>query len=427
MLWCDLLQLPRSGRFRRLHKRAHHNRKRFRQIVLRDGYLFTEDHHLARYVFKDVSLPDLFRERTIFLQRGDEIMRLKRRRDRYVRADGPLRNHTVGIFPLDRVALTRAALDNPRHWELDTVRFGLGLHTLSLEEGADITPFRSTFLSGEELGGFLFRHGGQTAVVVAGIPPARWKELHDGNRERMDARMKILAAAEKFTQERIRFDEPEVEIGQQDGLLREAWYRAYRNRKLQYEVNGVTYDVFGFRGTPKPPQVCIDFLMDSVERAFGHWWRREGRMPGRDKGRVRWSNYEGLRRRSVRGVIQFAAETPEIFEAYGVPKEEEVPYRDTERFYRNLEEFPVDFQEADMIMIWGYKNDGKRHYHSFFVHRIDPIDGFPIVLSDNAGVAAVRVWHDIMRRAPRRYIHHRIRIRDDWLLTRAGRSLTSSE
>ena len=69
-----------------------------------------------------------------------------------------------------------------------------------------------------------------------------------------------------------------------------------------------------------------------------------------------------------------------------------------------------------MIIIYGYREDDKRHYHSFFVHALDPVDGFPIVLSDNAGLAAVRVWGDVMRTAPRRYVYHRLRLRDEWLL-----------
>ena len=416
--WSDVRK--QNGQYRRLYRRyikSGSDRERLRNIVLRDGYLFTEDRRLSRRIYKAVRLKHLFAEPEIFLRRGDEVVKLERRRRGYVYAEGPRKGRKAGILLFDRVSLRREDLLAPRHWDLQAVRYGLGLYTMDIDDPGQTTlPFRSSFLSGEEVRGVLFHKDGRTAVAVAGLPPERWQTLHGENRRRIQARLRILDAAEAFADEWIRFDEPDIEFGQEDGKLREAWIEAYKEREDRYEYNGVQYRVFSGHGTPIPPQVCIDFLMDSVERASGNWWRPRGSRPSRTKGSVRWGDYDGLRSRSVLSLIRFARHNPEIFEAYRVPTSKEVKFETGKRFYRNLEKFPVDFREADMVVIWGYREDEKRHYHSFFVHEIDPLDGFPLVLSDNAGLAAIRVWHDIMRTAPQRYVHYRLRLRDEWLL-----------
>jgi len=34
----------------------------------------------------------------------------------------------------------------------------------------------------------------------------------------------------------------------------------------------------------------------------------------------------------------------------------------------------------------------------------------------NAGMARMQVWGDVMRSAPRRSIHHRLRLRPEWMV-----------
>jgi len=156
--------------------------------------------------------------------------------------------------------------------------------------------------------------------------------------------------------------------------------------------------------------------MDAMERASGTWWRKRGEPRGKTQGTLNWRDFDRLAARSVPRVVKFAKQNPDKFEVYEVPVQRQIEFRHEDRFYHNLETFPVDFREADMIVIWGYREDAKRHFHSFFVHAIDPVDGFPIILSDNAGLAAVRVWGDVMKTAPKRYVYRRLRLLDAWLL-----------
>ena len=70
---------------------------------------------------------------------------------------------------------------------------------------------------------------------------------------------------------------------------------------------------------------------------------------------------------------------------------------------------------GDVIVIYGLRDDGLNHYHSFYVHSSDPMDNIPILLMANAGMARLQVWHDVMRSAPRRSIHYRLRFRPSWI------------
>lgn len=408
--------------FRRAWRAARKgNEEQLRRLVLRNGYLFTQNRRVARRIYKALRMDMLFSDKTIYLQRGDQVFRLIRKGRRgYYHDDGPMTGRRATILPFDRVAVSQEALATNWHWDLDGARRAVGLGPLDVEELArPVVPFKSTFLSGEDVEGFIFRKEGRTALVLAGDVPEVMAERVERNRTQQHAKDLIIDAAEQFADEWIRFDEPDIEFGQQDGILRDAWEEAYLAGKTEYEVNGVSYRVFGGGGHPIPPQVCIDFLMDAVERASGTWWRYRGKgRPRRTHGTVDWRGFDGLKARSVQSLIAFAKRNPDIFSVYAVPPERQVKFEKRSRFFDNLRNFPVDFRRGDIIVIWGYREDERRHFHSFFVHSIDPIRGFPIVLADNAGLAALRVWYDVMKTAPRRYVYYRLRLRDQWLLDR---------
>ena len=86
----------------------------------------------------------------------------------------------------------------------------------------------------------------------------------------------LRAAMIASIEEQLPFDEPLTEYGQQDGHLRQRWLRAYLDGRDSYRVNGDRYAVFDAQGRPRPPQVCIDFLYDTFERASGTWWQPRG-------------------------------------------------------------------------------------------------------------------------------------------------------
>ncbi|MCZ7599355.1 MAG: hypothetical protein M5U09_18855 [Gammaproteobacteria bacterium] len=81
----------------------------------------------------------------------------------------------------------------------------------------------------------------------------------------------------------------------------------------------------------------------------------------------------------IQRVVRFAKQNPDKFDVYEVPLDRQVQFKDTGRFYRNIETFPVDFREADMVIIWGYREDEKRTSTRSSSMMIDPVDGFPII------------------------------------------------
>jgi len=67
------------------------------------------------------------------------------------------------------------------------------------------------------------------------------------------------------------------------------------------------------------------------------------------------------------------------------------------------------------VTIYGLRDDGKMHYHSFFVYEADPVTGAPSLVAANAGRPRIRPWEAEMLTAPQRSIRARIRPRLEWL------------
>jgi hypothetical protein len=220
-------------------------------------------------------------------------------------------------------------------------------------------------------------------------------------------------------EEALPFDEPVHEYGfQLDGTLRGRWMRAYMQGRNKYDFNDDEYSVFDGRGRPLVPQVCVDFMTDTLERASGTWWTPRGEPPGRTVGKLDFDAFEGVDRTEMRralGFVSFAKERPDAFEVLDDP--ERIELGDEAAFYTYLEEHLSDFALGDAILIKGKTPWDRRyvHFHSFFVYETDPITGMPIVIVGNAGRPTLRIWQTEVRRTPERAIVHRIRFKTPWL------------
>src|SRR5690606_36471701 len=111
--------------------------------------------------------------------------------------------------------------------------------------------------------------------------------------------------------EKLPFDEPLTEYGQQDGQLRRRWLAAYLAGKNSYEFQGDKYYVFGQSGMPLVPQVCVDFIFDTFERASGTWWRPRGSARERVLGKLDLHTLSDETRRRGTGFVEFATSNPE--------------------------------------------------------------------------------------------------------------------
>jgi len=117
--------------------------------------------------------------------------------------------------------------------------------------------------------------------------------------------------------EALPFDEPLHEYGfQLDGSLRRKWLGAYLYRRDKFAYNGDEYRVFDPKGRPLAPQVCVDFLTDTLERTSGTWYVPRGDTPHRQVGKLDFdalvSDRQEMRR--VPGFVGFAKSHPEWFE-----------------------------------------------------------------------------------------------------------------
>jgi hypothetical protein len=226
----------------------------------------------------------------------------------------------------------------------------------------------------------------------------------------------VLDTAFEMVREGLFFDEPDIEKGQQDGIMRMAFSEAFRRGMPEYKVNGVVYQIFDEEGHPRPPQVCVDYSTDAVERYAGRWWPnadsdRRSVIPGRINIR-RYMPY-----RQVRALVGLADEHPAVADRYSFDAADQVAYRDRDAFFDNLWQHRDALREGDVIVIYGLRSDNRNHYHSFYIYDTDPVFGMPVAVTDQAGEARVRSWHQVMRSAPLRSVHHRVRWNPDWIET----------
>jgi hypothetical protein len=220
--------------------------------------------------------------------------------------------------------------------------------------------------------------------------------------------------------EKLPFDEPKKEWGQQDGHLLGAWERAYASGEDHYTFNFDRYDVFTEDGAPNVPQVCIDFVTHTFERASGTWWRRRGEPRERVTGKLDMGPLISGSRRQIYSFLGFVEENADAFDVKTLPWMERVPYQLKHRFYEYLVNHRDDFVPGDIVLIRGYApwdHHSVPHSHAFFVYESDPVTGMPILLAGNAGKPRIQSWEPVMGRTPLRSIRHRLRPKLEWLET----------
>lgn len=408
-----------GGRVLALVKRHRADKPLLRTLLLREGYTYAEDPADALALAADLKLADLFDEPTVFLQRGARTHRLARVQEkkevRYVFDGGPLDGATADILFGDRVALTEAELAAPLHRDLAS---------LAEEQGFDraaITRVTERALLAD------LRFGGRTvrAVLDADGAAVRLACLAEDEgaraavsafREQEGPRLRALAAIREsvtaLVSESMRFDRPLDEKGpDKDGQLRPQWITAYLQGRAFFGHEGRSYPVFDARGRAWPPEVCVDFVLDSFERAGGTWFRPKGEPLGRAVGRFTWIDEI----RQVRGVIGFgerAEEHPELFEVRRFQGKERVPFGERARFFEFLAEHAGEIHAGDVVAIHGLKRDDRIHQHAIFVERTDPITGFAYGLADQMRRPRRRTWEGIMAEAPKRSLLYRVRPRE---------------
>jgi hypothetical protein len=390
-----------------------------REMLLRDGYLYAEDPELAFALVQQLGVHHLFNAEEVWIQRGDQTLHARRKGvDKYVYIDGPTPGEPVRLLLLDRVGVGKAP--PALHRDLRSLRYRLHFDRIQVEHITHDHLLAVLRYGRAHVRAVLKTEGSRVELGCQIVEPAaraEYERARDRNARHQRVTQALRDVMLSQVDEGLPFDEPMHEIGQQDGQLRLAWRRAYFDGMRRFRFNGEMYRVFDSKGRPQVPQVCVDFLTDTLERTSGTWFKKQGEEPGRHEGLFDFERLEGVTMRRVPGFLEFAANHPEWFEVHTTTERERIEFAQKNRFYRELVSKADDYTVGDIIMIRGYTpwDPLIMHYHSFFVFEKDPVTGTPIAVVGNAGSPAIRTWEIELRRTPKRSIHHRIRPKLEWL------------
>jgi hypothetical protein len=395
-----------------------------RATLLRDGYLYAEEPELAYALVNLIGAEHLFNDSQIWLQRGEFIYHAKRKISRYYFSDGPNEGEPVRLLLLDRIGngpdpapsetVVRdfRALKYRQRFNQATVRHITHDHIVATLRYGEYPV--QTLLKAD---------GARLSLACEVVEDAVFdaieeEKLETARRERVVSALRVTM--QQQIEEQIPFDEPRHEYGHQlDGNLRRNWLAAYLTGKNSFAYNGDRYKVFDPKGKPIPPQVCVDFLTDTLERTSGTWWQPKGGPRQRVAGRLDFNmtELELAKLRRVPGFLSYAREQGDKFEVLEIEPRERIQLGDRARFLEYLTTHWKEYQPGDMVVIRGKTpwDPSEEHYHSFFIYESDPLSGTPLALVGNAGRPSVRYWEVEARRTPERSVQQRIRPKTAWL------------
>jgi len=389
-----------------------------REVFLTEGYLYTERPELAALYVNFLALGLLFREPELRLARGADVWALKRHDTDYEYADGPQRGERARLLLFDRIFVVGNEPGPSLHVDLRLAAAQSLSDELTLERITEHGAMAALRFGKIWLSAALKRSGNALELDCQRLPPELRETVLQARAlaKRRAHVTEVLARVVKTeVDEGLPFDEPKTEEGQQDGQLRPAWRRAYLDGRDRYTFNDDSYWVFDSRGRPHVPQVCIDFVTDTLERASGARFRARGEPREFVRGALDFDAFGLDNRRSVETFVSFARAHPEWFEFSETTPAERIPFRERTAFFRDIYGHRDEYRPFDIVTVFGLRSDGKLHHHSFFVADRDPVTGMPIAVVANAGRPRIRSWENELQNAPQRAILAHIRPKLPWL------------
>ena len=392
-----------------------------RQLLLRDGYFYIDDAAAAHELTTRVGVEDLFREPRVMLLRGSHEMTLERKEGVYYHIDGPMKGERARLLLLDRVWLPGEELGPVLHVDVRPLAALLGFEQMRIDHLGEREIVAELLFEKEWVPSLLSVDGTSLKLECMLVEPQDASRVGRA-RDRAFRRAVAVAALRRAVVDQVKmglpFDEPRHEIGQQDGKLRERWLDAYLGGRNKYRFNDDDYGVFDELGRPMSPQVCIDFVTESLERASGMHFQPKGQPPMKVVGSVNFDELLGNRRRQELAMREFAREHPDMMRLYDYPQKQRIPYEKINRFFAFLESEKDHLRAGDVIIIRGraaWDRYEDIHTHTFFIYETDPVSGMPVLLAGNSGKPRLVTWDGEMIRAPKRSLQHRIELNSDWL------------
>jgi hypothetical protein len=400
-----------------IYKQLLKQRSLAREVLLREGYLYTESPALAAALVRAVRLEHLFSEPELVIERGSRRMKAIRVGKHYEDPEADFRNRRTTLVLFDRVWVAGQDPGPPLHRSVRPLQNRLGFERLHVRTVTPDAIVADLGYGEAETRAVLSSHGSE-AVLSCELVPRGQKGAIAKMRRTAHRRHRVLEALRRTVlaqiSEALPFDEPRTEEGQQDGKLRGAWRKAYEYGRGTYEFNDDRYFVFDGAGRPRVPQVCIDFIIDTLERLSGTWWQPRNQPRERTKGRFDFRDFEVDNHRSVESFLEFAGQHPEWFTLSRVPDSERIPLVWRKRFFDKIYAQRHNLRPGDIVAIYGLRDDDKMHYHSFFILEDDPVTGMPIRVASNAGRPRIRSWESEMINAPKRGIRAWVRPKLAW-------------
>ena len=393
-----------------------YSKSTLRDIFLRDGYLWTESPEQAFAMIDLLSIDSLFGHNTLWLQRGAEEYELKRIKSSYVYVAGDKAGEKANLMLFDRLSITPNL--TPLHIDLRVLRHELSATRFQIIDSKPSHIALRVYIDSQSRTMLARRSGSKLTSDCIVNDDLAFRQAQASSQARAQQLSPLYHATNQQIEEALPFDEPRREFGLQlDGRLRGNWRWAYYNKRLHYNFNGDKYSVFGRFGQPLVPQVCVDFLFDTLERASGGWYAARGEKPELRRGLIDLDREKRAEFRRVPEFIQYVNEHPQFFDSKQFDQKTTPELGDSEEFNRYLLAHPDFLQPGDLVVIGGEVPWDKKHehYHSFIIYDSDPISGFPQVIAGNASYPQLRAWETEAHRTPHRKLLFRARLKSELL------------
>lgn len=394
----------------RWHSRLRHEPSKLRKLVLRQGYLYSDDPIEAHWLVRKFTIGDLFNEPTVWLARGVHVHKLERDKKGYHHAGGPLDGYAAKLLFGDRFSATEQGLAAPIHRDFKDARARIGfdraklLHRTSDHVVAQLRFGDTWVLTLLHSSGARLEVDCLDATVETRRQVDEYRNRDSWRRRAVD---KLAAAIDSSVGEQLPFDRPRgVKDHLSDGQLRPQWYWAYKRGSQAFKHDEQVYLVYDRNGRPAPPQMCVEFIIDSYERASGTWYHAKGDGPQRVVGGIDFNEIGITNRAGVLAFEKFAQGKTELFETSRF--ETRIPFRDRAGFFDYLLKEADRFEPGDVVAIQGPKPDGYIHQHAILIADVDPLTGFPHSLADQMRVPRRRTWEGIMAEAPLRSLLYQV-------------------